>query len=330
LVDKIVVFCRNADNRQVIWADDKTKVAGKFELMAISNVMPGKIGLGIVTVSFAILLFGVMDAGAKWLIASYPVIQIIFMRNLVALPPLAFCAMVWGGKKGLHIKSWKMALGRGVLISIVQGFFFYSLLWLPFATAISLYFAGPLFITLLSIPVLRERVGPLRWLAVIVGFIGVVVICSPGTEFFTPYALLPVIAAFGYAVVIMMIRLSPHEDSTAAVTFFGNLAAAVICFLFLPFGWEAIASVDIGFFLLIGVSGAFAALALNAGYRYASASLLAPLDYLALPLALVAGYYIWGEVLPSHFWVGSILVVGSGMFIAIRESAVASRANRET
>ena len=282
--------------------------------------MPGKTGLGILIATIAVLLFGAMDVAAKWLIATYPVMQIIFMRNLLALPPLAACAMIWGGgRNGLRIVSWRSSLIRGIMISALQAVFFFSLIWIPLATAVALFFSGPLFITLLSGPVLKERVGFLRWLAVIVGFVGVLIICNPGSESFDIYALLPILAGLIYACVVIMIRLSPHEDSTAAVTFFGNFAAMIVCFFALPFGWEAIELKDFWVFIFIGCCGAFGALSLNAAYRYAPASILAPLDYLALPLAFAAGYFIWSEMLPGNFWLGSFLVVGAGVFITIRE-----------
>ena len=287
----------------------------------LSAIIPGKTRLGIAIVTLSVCLFVIMDAGAKALITTYPVVEIIFMRNVIALFPLAVFSMgLKGGLSNLKIKSWKFALTRGLFISMIQGLFFYSLLWLPLAVAVALFFTGPLFITALSSSFLNEKVGPARWSAVIVGFVGVVIICGIGTDFFTIYSLLPLGCALIYAFVLMMVRYSPHEDSSTAVTFYGNLGAAFVCLLFLPFEWVQPQTSDFPLFLMIGFAGAFGALALNAGYRYAPAAVLAPIDYLALPLAFCVGYIFWGEVLPQHFWIGAVLVTAAGLFIAIREA----------
>ena len=182
-----------------------------------------------VVMVMAIMLYDVMGAIVKHLSQQYPVPQIAVFRNIFGLVPtviILLCSQAWAqAGRPLMIRQWRLAIARGGLGVSAQLGFYFSLLHLELATATSLLFAGPMFVTALSVPVLGHRVGLWRWLAVLAGFAGVLMVMRPGADSFTWYAILPLCAAFGYACVSVSSQLFDKEVPTGLINLYTNIGA---------------------------------------------------------------------------------------------------------
>jgi len=196
------------------------------------------------------------------------------------------------------------------------------------ATATTLAFCGPLFLTLLSIPLLGHKVGVWRCMAVLVGFLGVVLIMQPGTEVFSYAALLPVGAAVFYALASLSSRLFDSDVPTALINIYSTISA-FMCALLLTLvtgNWVIMTSpVDWLWFIAMGMVGGFAVLLLITAYRMAEPSLLSPFEYFGIPFSFVLGWYFFGEAPFDSLFPGVLLIVGGGLLMIWRERVVSGR-----
>ncbi len=194
---------------------------------------------------------------------------------------------------------------------------------LPLADVTAIGFAAPLFIVMLAALLLRERVHVYRWSAVVIGFIGVLVIVGPGARMPSGatigvvYALTS--AALAALAMIFLRRMSAHEHSTA-IAFYFMLTAAVVSLFTLPFGWNfPTGHRRMGPASACGLSGGVGQLFLSFSYRYGEASLLAPFDYTAMIWAVALGYFVFGELPMANVWIGTVIVISAGLLILWRE-----------
>lgn len=261
-----------------------------------------------------------MDGLVKWLGATYPTMQLIFFRALFAFIPLSL--FLFSGKPG---ERFRFGDPLGHVLRAIAGLvslsaFFYAFAHMPLADVVAIAFAAPLFVTALSVPLLGERVGPRRWLAVLVGFVGVLIMVRPGSGVFEPLAALALVATLFYALVLIFVRRLVHSNSNAAIVLVYLLVSIVVSGAFLPFQWVTPTLTDLGLLVALGLVGGLAQLTATAGYRYADASVLAPFDYLTILWASLIGYFVWGEIPGNHIWLGVALVIGSGLYILYREA----------
>lgn len=283
--------------------------------------------LGIGAMLIGMLLMTMMDATAKWLGEGYPISQVVFFRNLFALPPILVMAWASGGLRSLATKQWQLHLLRGFAILLAIYTFFWGLRFLPLAEAIALAFLAPLFVSLLSIPLLGEKVGPRRWAAVGVGFLGMLVMLRPGAEVFRWEALLPTATAFGYGFAMILTRRLSRQDSNASIIFWGTLLGCLVSGLFLPFAWRTPSLIDFGLLAMMGIVGSVSMYCMTVAYRSAPAALIAPFEYTALLWGLLIGWLIWHELPDAWVWAGAAIIVGAGIYILHREQQLA-RAQR--
>jgi drug/metabolite transporter (DMT)-like permease len=281
---------------------------------------PERIGLGIAYVLAAMTAMTLMDAAAKWLGAGYPITEVVFLRNLFAIPPIA--AMVWygGGLPSLRTRRLPglalcAAFGLGASFS-----FFTGLRYMPLAEAISIAFAAPLFVTALSVPILKERVGPRRWAAVIVGFLGVLIITRPGGDVLRIEALLILAAALSYALFLLVTRHLARSESTSALIFYTNGISLGVAALLLPFGWRTPTGEDLIIFMAMGLVGGCGSYFIAVAYRNAPAAVLAPFDYSTLIVGTALGWLIWRELPDAFVWLGAAIVIACGLYIIHRET----------
>ncbi|MGI9500373.1 MAG: DMT family transporter [Geminicoccaceae bacterium] len=278
-------------------------------------------GVGI---AFAVAgLFGmaVMDACAKLLGEGYAISQIILARNGVgALAVLVYVLANGNGLGLLRAHRIGLLLLR-TAFSLAAGFLFFTgLRYLPLADAFAIAFTGPLFITALSMPLLGEPVGPRRWAAVVVGFIGVLVVIQPGTTSFRLESLLPLGAALSYALTMLVSRKMTRDMTTSAIMFWSSLGAALAALTLMPSQWQTPDLADLGLFLFMGLIGTLAMALITQGYRFAPAAVIAPFDYSALLWAIILGWLIWDDVPGPHVWSGSLILIASGLYILHRET----------
>lgn len=275
---------------------------------------------GIMLMIVAVFLFSVLNVEVKLLAETYAVTQIAFFRNLFALPVAVVMVMASGGPAILRTRHpwghvWRSLIGLGTMMLI-----FWSFALLPLAVATAIWFSGPLFLTALSVPLLGERVGVHRWSAVVVGFIGVLVMLRPGTETFQIAALVPVCAAFGYALAMIAVRQLTKRDPTASVVFYFTICATVFSGLLAPIDWR---TPDWSGFLLLAATGLTGGLAqhfLTNAYSLAPAALIGGFNYVNLIFATLFGYLIWAERPGPTLLLGGSIIMASGLYIVYRET----------
>lgn len=309
--------------------------------MPVSGAQPHDRPLfGILCMNGAVALFVAMDAVIKTVSGAIPTGEIVFFRNIFAfLPVLIFMTRRNGGGFTLRTRDPLGHLLRGLFgVASIYGFFL-SYKLLPLSQAVALGLSVPLFITLLAIPLLGEQVGLRRWLACIVGFVGVLVMTrhnlgSEGLELWQPATLLPIGAAMTYALAMISVRRLSATESSGTIVFYFTVFATCAALASAPLGhwWPELAWVwpsrnHWPLVILIGLLGGCAQILLTLGYRHAPASIIAPFEYMALIYGLLFGFALFGEVPDAALILGGILVVGSGLYI-LRREALAARARR--
>lgn len=262
--------------------------------------------------------FGVAAAIVKLLSPTYSVFQIAFFRNLFGLVPTIW----WSARLGARgfqtsrpfAHFWRCFFGLANMLLIFAA---YSMISLPDATSIS--FAGPLFITALSTPLLGERVGRHRWTAVLAGFVGVLIVMKPGTGAFHHGGLLALAGAFCFAIAMISLRKLRATENTEVTTFYFTAIATGLTAMLLPLGWKtpdrhgALLLVTIG--LISGVGQYF----LTRAYGYADASVISPFSYTSMIWASLLGAMLWGDTLTLSTVAGTAIVIASGLYILHRE-----------
>lgn len=284
---------------------------------------------GIVAMVAGIFCLATMDALAKYLGETYPIVQIVFFRSLFVLPMAV--VMAWlsaGGLASLKTRRPWVHLVRGVLTTAAIVTFFTALRFLPLAEVWTIAFASPLLVTALSVPVLGEPVGWRRWSAVLVGFAGVLIVVQPGMSAFQPAALIALLAAVCYALILITARKYAESESTPSLVFWSGLVPVVVSGAVLPFHWTMPATGELHWFLVIGVLGGFAMLLLTQAFRLAPAAVVAPFDYTAMIWSVGWGWLIWQDVPRPTTWIGGAVIIVAGLYIMHRETRLARAAYR--
>lgn len=261
----------------------------------------------------------VNDALAKALTVSYSPVQILFLRNIIALPFAALVALKMGGPSALRSHRPLAHLARGMLWLGAAVLFFTSIMHLQLAEATALIFVAPLFITIISAVFLAERVGWRRWSAVIAGFIGVLIVIRPGGASFQAVSLLPVATAFVYALLMLSARWLDPRESVWTLLLYLTGAGALLAAFVVPFSWRDIQPEHIWLFVAISIFGTAGMTMMTQAFRCAPAALIAPLDYTALVWATAFGLLLWHEVPDAATFVGAAVIVASGVLIIMRE-----------
>jgi drug/metabolite transporter (DMT)-like permease len=282
-----------------------------------SNDVPLK---GMLMMVIAVLLFATMDALVKTAAETYPTGQIIFFRNFVAFLPLSIFVARAGGLGVLrtrHLGGHLIRAGVGLAAMVC---FFLSYKLLPLGEAVAIGMAGPLFITALSVPFLGELVGLRRWSAVILGFVGVLVMTRPGSGIFDPAALIPLAGAFFLGLAMVMVRKLSRTENSATIVFYFTITATLVSGMSLPWQWVTPDLAGIAVLVAIGLIGGFAQFTMTQAFRLAPAALVAPFEYLALVFAVGYGYWLWDEVPDLWLLIGAGIVVAAGIYILHRET----------
>lgn len=275
---------------------------------------------GVIAMLCAVGFFAAMDIGLKFLSTRYPATQVAALRGLASLPLVALWALSSVGAVALIRVRWRLHLLRGVLAVLMMVAFTYALKTLPLTTAYSLFFVAPLIITALSGPVLGERVGWGRWMAVLGGAVGVVVVLRPSVDGVLGWGGLAVIgAAAAYAVSALMVRVIGRSDSTQTMVFWMiallSLGAGLLA---LP-GWQVVAGRDWWVIAGVGVVGALGQYGITEAFRLAEASVIAPLEYTALVWGLGADVLLWNTYPDAITMLGAGVIIGSGLYLLRRE-----------
>jgi drug/metabolite transporter (DMT)-like permease len=286
-------------------------------------------------------LFAVMQALVRYLGSRYPIGQVVFYRSVFAIIPVVL-VYAWRGELAAVVRTERPLgqAGRGVLS--IAGMFsnFGAVARLPLVESNAIAFSSPLFTVALAALILSERVRVYRWSAVVVGFVGVLVVLSPhlsGDELTAAiggatgligvvYAICGSLTNAGTAI---QTRRLTQSESTSSIVFYFSLSCALAGLATLPFGWVTPSRGEIAALISIGILGGTGHIFLTESYRFASASLVAPFDYTAMIWALVLGYAMFGETPTSEIVLGSAIIAAAGLFVIWRERQLATTRRRD-
>ncbi len=296
-------------------------------------------GLGIAAILAGMLAMSINDMLIKLLAGDYPLYQIVFLRSCVGLTVALVILRVEGGFGLLKSPLWRLLVVRGLLTTIVNMLFFSAIVVLPLAEVTALFFIAPLFSTILSIPLLGEKVGLMRWLAVVAGLVGVMVMVRPGTDLFTFVVLLPMMGAMVYSMVNLLARHVGLRAKASVMAVYGQTVFAMVSGLaglafgdgrfddgaggtleFLLRAWTWMPPRDLALVAICGVMSGLIAYFVTQAYRLAAISVVAPFEYTSLPMAIFWGWLFWGEFPDFYGMTGIALIVAAGIVIVWREA----------
>ena len=276
----------------------------------------------LVAVAFMVLgasLIPAMNALAKYLASDYPVWQVVWARFLGHV--IWMMLFFWPRRGFAILRTARPATQavRSLIFFVANVCFITALPFVDLATASSVMFTAPIIVTALAVPLLRERVGLQRWMAVAIGFAGALVIIRPGSTFFDPWALLVLVSASYYAVYQIWTRRLTLVDSPETLIVYTAAAGALVTTVTIP--WLARWPDSLGDFLAfagLGLVGALAHLCIVQALKRAPASTVSPIGYFELVTAVLFGYAVFGDLPDAATWAGAALIVASGAWIAFR------------
>jgi len=272
---------------------------------------------GIGLMLLAIFMFSFGDALGKFLVATYSVGQLLWLRACAAL--LVLLPIVWRQRAafGRLERPWLQLL-RVTLSTLEVAAFFIATVYLPLADVITYYLAAPIFVTALSALVLREHVGWRRWTAVLIGFCGVLIALRPSAQTVSWPAMIALGGSLSFALLMLITRsLRATPDIVLATSqFVGTFALGA---LMAPFGWVTPSLGSLGLFAAAGFISVGALLCVNRSLKLAPASVVVPYQYSMIVWAVMFGYFVWGDVLQPPTIVGAAIIIGAGIYIFWRE-----------
>ena len=293
---------------------------------AIVNT-PIKPLLAFTLMGTAVLCFSLVDATAKWLTQGYDPWQIVFLSRIVPIAvALILAYRETGNPFNFYTKFPKVQILRAALTIPMIWCFFTGLKLMSLAEAITIAFTAPLFITILSRPLLGEKIGPRRWAAVMIGFVGILVALRPGVGGIGIGPILVIISAFAYALSMCLLRRFAGQEPTHNILFYSAIGAFLVGgFNSVPI-WIEPDAVDWGLLLLVGVWGVFGSYAVIRAYRLGEASMLAPLEYTALIWSILFDLWLFSLAPIPAVLLGAAIVIAANVYIAHREHKVAKAA----
>jgi drug/metabolite transporter (DMT)-like permease len=274
---------------------------------------------GICYICGSAAISSLMSVAIKWLSAEFPAVELTFFRCAFGFIPVAFIVRHTGGVTTLRTLRPIGHFSRAVVWVCSFILNFLSLHFLALADAIALSFLAPLFMTLLSVPMLGERVGFHRWCAVVVGFLGIVVMARPSGEFLNLGIIFGVLSALFWAIGSLSVRQLTRTETTASITFYTHFFAALILGVLLPFFWVKPSWQGLLAMGLVGLLGGISQFWATQAYGYAPAAAVAPFNYTQMVWAVILGFLIWGDTPGLSLLSGVGLIVASGLYILYRE-----------
>ena len=278
--------------------------------------------LGIACKVAATLFFALMFASIRWLGPYFPLGEIVFFRSVLGLPVIVVAAFLTGGPALLFTRRIDSHALRSIAGTISMFCNFAAYIFLPLADATAIGFAAPLFVVILAAVMLSERVHVYRWSAVVLGFIGVLIIAGPegSASRNALYGAFFALTGAGLTAVAMIFlrRMSAHEHSIT-IAFYFMLTSAAVALITALFGWNIPTWEQALVLIFTGLAGGTGQLFLSFSYRFSEASALAPFDYAAMIWAVALGYFLFGELPTPQVWLGGVIVIAAGLLILWRE-----------
>ena len=275
---------------------------------------------GIALVSLCYLLFTLLDGTAKWLVASVPVIVVVWLRFLMHAVLASMLLFPLRGKRLVMTSHWRWHALRALMFVLMTGINFWVLQYLQLAITSSIMFIVPIVTALMAAPMLGEKIDRGRWAAIVAGFAGVLVIVRPGSADFHPAMLLALVNASLYAMFNLMTRRLAAYDSPETIQYLPAVGAAILLTPLALAAWQAPAGwLEWTLACLMGALGGLGHYLLAAAHRYAPATVIAPFLYQQVLYMALFGYLVFGDVPAPAVWIGAAIVVTSGLYLFARE-----------
>lgn len=290
----------------------------RLSLPCISILLQGP-AFGAVVALVAYLLLAMQDATVKWLVATLPVWQVLFVRSTV----LVLACLVAGRRPLLRhastTRNRTLLIRRGAVTLAAWVCYFSAARLLPLGELVTLYFTAPLIVTLLASPLLGERVGLVRWMAVWLGFAGTLLAAGPTGLAMSPGTLLTLVGALLWAYGVILTRQIARQESSLTQMFWNNSFFLALTGIACAFGWHTPGLLDIGLLLLVSALGGLGQFCLFESARHVPASVTAPLEYTTLIWAFLLGFVVWGDVPRPTLFVAAGLIGTAGLWLLVWE-----------
>jgi len=277
-------------------------------------------GIGLMLTG--IFFFALNDALGKWLVATYSVGQLLLIRSAAAL------AILVPFMRGDSLRAFRSMPRPGIQIlraacaTFEVACFYWALAYMPLADVMTFYLAGPIYVTALSPWLLGEHVGWRQWLAVLAGFIGVMIALDPSTGSFTPAALVAIAGSLSFSLLMICTRLVRGTSELVLVTT-QTVGALVFGVAAAPFTWVALDMRDAGLLALLGATALFAHVCVNRSLKLAPASVVVPYQYSTIFWAIILGFIFFGDIPRPAVLVGAAIIIAAGVYIFLHERKVA-------
>jgi drug/metabolite transporter (DMT)-like permease len=286
----------------------------------MSEIAPASAKRGIFFILLAVFIFSILNAVIKEASSRYDPLQLVFFRCFFASVPAASFLIGRGGWMFPSAAEWALHFKRALLLAVGFSFLFIGIGSLSLSNSMALYFSSTFFLAILSYPILREKVGFIQWIAVIVGIIGVIIIAKPSGDVFHWGTIFVIIGAFMEAAYNLYGRLLSSTHNSFILTFLGTLLPSLLVLIILPFvwitpdleGWIAL--------LCLGLGGGLGQLCITFAYYHAPAGLLAPMIYSAMLWSVVLDALLYGSWPTSSLLVGCGVIIVSGLIILVSEA----------
>jgi drug/metabolite transporter (DMT)-like permease len=275
---------------------------------------------GILYVCASMVLSAIMSVGIKWLSDLYPAVELTFFRSLFGFIPVVVFVGRAGGVGTLRTQRPGSHFLRSTVWVASFICSFLSLHFLTLANSVAFSFLAPLFMTILSVPMLGERVGIHRWAAVILGFLGVLFMARPDGAVFQLGTIFGIANALFWAIGSLSVRQLTRTESSSSITFYTHLFSTLLLGIALPFFWTAPSWQGLLAMGGLGLLGGISQYWTTQAFSYAPASAVAPFNYTQMIWAVVFGFIVWGDLPTVHLMIGVALVVASGLYILHRET----------
>jgi drug/metabolite transporter (DMT)-like permease len=279
-----------------------------------------RIPLGIAYMIAATVLFAGSSATSKWLVATYPIGEVLFSRSSTSLVGASLAILPAAGFAVFRTKRLRAHFMRGISQASSQAFLLIAFSLMPLASAVAINFSAPLFATVAAVIFLKEPVGAVRWGALLVGFMGVLLVAGPGADTFQSGSLFALCNAVLFGTVTVGVRGMTATESAETLTMYQMVVLTAMFALALPIGFIVPTWVDLLAMILNGLANALGQFWWTRALHLAPTSAVVPFNYFSLVWAICLGFLVWGDIPSPMLLAGSAIVVGSGMFLLWSES----------
>lgn len=289
--------------------------------MTNQHPLPNRNLVGIFYMVTAVLMLSTMDAVGKWLVeANFSVFQILFVRGSINTVIMLGLMPLMGGINLLKTNQPYGHLLRSIFGFIAPFLFFSALQFMPLAEATAVFFVSPFVMTALSVPFFKEHVGIHRWSAIVVGFLGVLYIVRPTSDVFNPAVIFVLGASLAYSILMLTSRWLGQKDKTYTIVFYVNFGVMICGAIGAPFVWKSMTYVDVAVVGLMAVLSLAGNFSIVKAFTIAEIGVITPFEYVALLWAVMLGYVFFGEIPNTNVWIGSAIIMASGLYMIYREN----------